>query len=320
MMEILQRLSLAGIVPVIKVADAADAVPLCRALAEGGLPVAEITFRTAAAPEAIANVSRELPHVLLGAGTVLTREQVDRAVAAGAKYIVSPGINPEVVSHCRQAGVPILPGCANPSDIEVALSLGVKTVKFFPAEALGGLPLIKALAAPYGDVSFVPTGGIGEKNLLDYLAFPKVAACGGSWMVPDSAVKAKDWEAIRGLTASAIQLMLGFELAHVGVNCDAPEAAGSTAEGFANLLGWQAKDGNSSVFVGTGLEIMKAKGRGANGHLAFRTNSLPRAKAYLEGKGYRFAEESATVKDGGKTAVIYVEGEIGGFAVHLLQK
>ena len=318
-MEMLQRLSLAGIVPVIKVEDPADAVPLCRALAEGGLPVAEITFRTAAAPEAIANVSRELPHVLLGAGTVTTAEQVDRALAAGAKYIVSPGINPEVVRYCQQVGLPIVPGCANPSDIEIALSLGVKIVKFFPAEALGGLKLIKAMAAPYGDVSFVPTGGINEKNLLDYLSFPKVAACGGSWMVPESAIKAKDWAAIRSLTASAIQLMLGFELHHVGVNCDTPAAAGSVAEGFANLLGWPMQERSMSFWVGDGIEVMKPTGRGANGHIAIRTNSLPRAKAYLEGQGHRFIEESAAVKDG-KIIAIYLEGEIGGFAVHLIQK
>ncbi|MCL2811187.1 MAG: bifunctional 4-hydroxy-2-oxoglutarate aldolase/2-dehydro-3-deoxy-phosphogluconate aldolase [Clostridia bacterium] len=284
-MEMLQRLSLAGIVPVIKVDDAADAVPLCRALAQGGLPVAEITFRTAAAPEAIANVSRELPHVLLGAGTVINGEQVDRALAAGAKYIVSPGINPEVVRHCQKVGLPIVPGCANPSDIEIALSLGVKIVKFFPAEALGGLTLIKALAGPYGDVSFVPTGGIGEKNLLEYLAFPKVAACGGSWMVPDGAIRAKDWAKIQSLTASAIQLMLGFELAHVGFNGDAPDGL---VNAFPGLLSWQEKR-----------------------CLAIRTNSLPRAKAYLEGKGYRFVEESGAT---------YLEGEMGGFAVQLLQK
>lgn len=318
-MEMLERLSLAGIVPVIKVDDAADAVPLCRALAEGGLPVAEITFRTAAAAEAIARVGRELPGVLLGAGTVLTCEQVDRAMAAGAKYIVSPGINPEMVRHCQKVGVPVLPGCANPSDIETALSLGLKTVKFFPAEAIGGLPLIKALAAPYVDVTFVPTGGISEKNLLDYLSFPKVVACGGSWMVPDAAIKAKDWAAIRELTAAAVRTMLGFELAHVGVNCDSPEGASSVAGSFGNLLCWPVKEGNSSVFVGAELEIMKAKGRGTMGHLAIRTNTLPRARAYLESRGYRFIEESANIKEG-KTLAIYAEGEIGGFAVHLLQK
>ncbi len=318
-MEMFDRLSLAGIVPVIKVDDAADAVPLCRALAEGGLPVAEITFRTAAAADAIAAVNRELPNVLLGAGTVLTCEQVDRAVAAGAKYIVAPGLNPEVVRYCQKIGVPILPGCANPSDIELALSLGLKIVKFFPAEALGGLPLIKALAAPYVDVKFVPTGGIGEKNLLDYLAFPKIVACGGSWMVPDDAIKAKDWDRIRTMTASAVQLMLGFELAHVGINSTDADTALSTTHAFSALLNWPVKEGNSSNFAGTGLEIMKSQGRGAMGHLAIRTNSLPRARAYLEGKGYRFIEESAAVKDG-KTIAIYVEGEIGGFALHLLQK
>ncbi len=318
-MEVLERLSLAGIVPVIKVDDAADAVPLCRALAEGGLPVAEITFRTAAAAEAIENVHKALPEVILGAGTVLTTEQVDRAVKAGATYIVSPGLNPEVVKHCQKVGVPILPGCANPSDIEVALGLGLKTVKFFPAEALGGLPLIKALAAPYVDMKFVPTGGVSEKNLLEYLAFPKIVACGGSWMVPDAAVKAKDWDQIRSLTASAVQLMLGFELAHVGVNCENADTSIKAARDFAALLGWPIKEGNSSNFVGTGLEIMKGAGRGKHGHLAIRTNSLPRAKAHLESRGYRFAEDSAAVKDG-KTIAVYLQDEIAGFAVHLLQK
>ena len=319
MMDMLERLSLAGIVPVIKVDDAADAVPLCRALAEGGLPVAEITFRTAAAPDAIAAVGRELPDVLLGAGTVLTCAQVDRAVAAGAKYIVSPGLNPEVVRHCQQVGVPILPGCANPSDIEVALSLGLSTVKFFPAEALGGLPLIKALAGPYVDMKFIPTGGITEKNLLEYLAFPKIRACGGSWMVPDAAIKAKDWSKIRDLAAAAVQLMLGFELAHVGVNCADADTACQTADAFGTLLQWPVKEGNSSLFAGTGIEIMKSVGRGAMGHLAIRTNSLPRAKAYLAGRGVCFIEDSLVVKDG-KPVAIYLAEPVGGFALHLLQK
>ena len=138
-MDMMEKLSLAGLVPVIKVEDAADAVPLCRALAKGGLPVAEITFRSEAAEEAIRRVHEELPEVMLGAGTVLTKEQVDRAVAAGAAYIVSPGLNREIVRYCREKKVPIIPGCANPSDIEVALEEGMKTVKFFPAEALGGI-------------------------------------------------------------------------------------------------------------------------------------------------------------------------------------
>lgn len=313
-MDMLQKLSLAGIVPVIKVDDAADAVPLCRALSDGGLPVAEITFRTAAAAEAIANVNRELPNVLLGAGTVLTCEQVDRAVAAGAKYIVSPGLNPDVVRYCQKIGIAILPGCSNPSDIETALSLGLKTVKFFPAEAIGGLPLIKALAAPYVDVTFVPTGGINEKNLLEYLSFPKILACGGSWMVPDALVKEKNWDKIRELTRSAVSLMHGFELRHIGINSQTGEEAQKTAGDFAALLGMAVKEGNSSIFVGTGFEVMKAKGRGTLGHIAIGTNSLKRARSYLESRGYRFEEASATPK------AVYLEGEIAGFAVHLLEK
>ena len=217
-MDMLKQLSLAGLVPVIKVKNAEDAVPLCRALKNGGLPVAEITFRTDAAEEAIRLVHEALPEVLLGAGTVLTCEQADRAWNAGAGYIVAPGLNPVVVKHCTEKGYPVLPGCANPSDIELALSLGLTTVKFFPSEALGGLKMIKAMSAPYGNVRFVPTGGITEKNLPEYLAFPKIAACGGSWMVPEDAIAAKDWDKIEKLAREAVQVMLGFEVKHIGIN------------------------------------------------------------------------------------------------------
>ena len=166
----LDQLALAGLIPVIKVERAEDAVPLCRALSKGGLPVAEITFRTAAAEEAIRLVHQELPEVLLGAGTVLTPEQADKAAAAGAGYIVSPGLNPRVVRHCLEKGYPILPGCSSPSDIELALELGLTAVKFFPAEALGGINMIKALLGPYGGLKLVPTGGINTQNLHDYLS------------------------------------------------------------------------------------------------------------------------------------------------------
>ena len=228
-MDIMQQLSLIGIVPVIAINDAADAVPLAQALMEGGLPCAEVTFRTAAAADAIKNMTEAFPDMIVGAGTVLTCEQVDRAVAAGAKFIVSPGLNPTTVKHCQEIGIPVCPGTANPSDIEVALSLGLKTVKFFPAEAAGGLKYIKSIAAPYVDMKFMPTGGINEKNLLDYLSFNKIICCGGSWMVPGDAVKAKDWDRIRTLTSSAVQLMLGLEIAHVGINSADEAEATDTA-------------------------------------------------------------------------------------------
>ena len=315
----IEKLSMAGIVPVIKVEDAADAVPLCRALADGGLPVAEITFRSDAAEEAIQSVHRELPDVILGAGTVLTAEQVDRAVAAGATYIVSPGINPEVVRHCQKVNVPIVPGCANPSDIEVALSLGLTTVKFFPAEALGGLNLIKAMSAPYGNVKFLPTGGVSEGNLLEYLSFNKVVACGGSWMVDQNAIAAKDRQKIETLTRNAVTLMLGLTVMHVGINSGSPEQAMKDAEALCKLLNWEIKDGNSSVFTGAGFEMMKKPFRGTHGHIAIACTDLPRAKWHLERRGFAFDEESATPKDG-KTKAIYLRDEIAGFAFHLLQK
>ncbi len=318
-MDIMDKLSLAGLVPVIKVEDACDAVPLCKALKDGGLPVAEITFRTAAAEESIKNVHEQLPDVMLGAGTVLTIDQVKRAVAAGASYIVSPGLNPAVVGYCTQNNIPILPGCSSPSDIETALSFGLDTVKFFPAEAAGGINFIKAISAPYGNMKFVPTGGISEKNLMDYLSFEKVRAAGGSWMVPSDAVRKKEWARITELTRQAVKVMLGLELKHIGINSASPERAVKDAEMFCLLTGLTLKDGNSSVFAGSEFEFMKTPFRGKNGHIALGVNSIERAKWHLEMRGFEFDEESAGVKDG-KIVAIYLKNEIAGFAVHLLKK
>lgn len=318
-MDIMEKLSLAGLVPVIAIHDAENAVPLCKALADGGLPVAEITFRTDAAEESIRRVHEALPDVILLAGTVLTTEQVDRAVKAGATAIVSPGLNPEVVRYCLEKNIPVCPGTANPSDVEVALSMGLKTVKFFPAEQAGGLKMIKAMCAPYTNMKFMPTGGINENNMLDYLAFDKVLCCGGSWMAPKDAVEAKDWDRITAITRSAVTKMLGFELQHLGINSGSEEKALRDATLMAKLLGCDVRNGNSSVFAGTGFEMVKATGRGTNGHIAIGTNSVRRAKWHLENQGYKFIEESAVIKNGKLTA-IYLEDEIGGFAIHLVQK
>ena len=295
-MDMMEQLSRIGIVPVIAINDAADAVPLAQALIDGGLPCAEVTFRTAAAADAIKNMTEAFPDMVVGAGTVLTCEQVDRAVAAGAKFIVSPGLNPTTVKHCQEIGIPVCPGTANPSDIEVALSLGLKTVKFFPAEAAGGLKYIKSIAAPYVDMKFMPTGGVNEKNLLDYLAFDKIIACGGSWMVDKEAVATKNFAKITELTRSAVKTMLGFELKHIGVNCADPEEALKVAKKFSALFGWAVKEGNSSTFAGTAVECMKAPYLGKNGHIAVGTTSVVRAKAYLESQGFEFDESTAKYK------------------------
>ncbi len=208
--KILEQIEKIGIIPVIVIERAEDAVPLAQALCKGGLPAAEVTFRTAAAKDAIKAISRECPDMLVGAGTVLTTKQADEALEAGAKFIVSPGLNPEVVKHCLDKNVPMLPGCANASDIETALSLGLTAVKFFPAEPLGGLKMIKALAAPYTGVRFMPTGGLNASNIGDYLDTPQILACGGSFMVDKKLIAKGKFDKVTELTAKAADLMLRF--------------------------------------------------------------------------------------------------------------
>ena len=207
MNEVLEKIQKIGIVPVVVLDDAKDAAPLAKALCEGGLPCAEVTFRTAAAEESIRIMSEQFPEMLVGAGTVLTTEQVDRAVAAGAKFIVSPGVNPRIVKYCVEKGILITPGCANPSDIEQALENGLDVVKFFPAEPAGGLKMIKAMAAPYVGVKFMPTGGINQNNVRDYLAYDRVLACGGSWMVKGDMVAAGEFDKIKELAKEAVEIV-----------------------------------------------------------------------------------------------------------------
>ena len=203
----LEQIRLMGIVPVVKIDDAGKAVALAEALCRGGLPCAEVTFRTGAAEEAIRRIASALPDMLVGAGTVLTPEQADKAQAAGAKFAVSPGFNPRVVKHCLANGLEIIPGCITPTEIEQALELGLECVKFFPAEQFGGLATIKALAAPYGGLQFLPTGGINAGNLREYLSFERVIACGGSWMVEAKLIDAGDFAKIEELTREAVNLV-----------------------------------------------------------------------------------------------------------------
>ena len=320
MSNILEKIGQIGIVPVIRIDRVEDAVPLAKALCEGGLPCAEITFRTDAAEESIRRITQEIPDMLVGAGTVLTIDQLDKAIAAGAKFIVSPGLNPKIVQACIDRGILITPGCSNPSDIEAALELGLTTVKFFPAEASGGLNAIKAMAAPYVNVTFMPTGGINAKNINSYLAFDRIVACGGSWMVDPALVAAGDFAAITKLTREAVQTMLGFSLMHVGINCENSAEAEATAKLFCVAFGLEYKPGNSSVFAGTAIETMKTPYLGKNGHIAFGTNSITRAYNYLKGQGIKFNEESAKYDAKGKLLAIYFAEEFGGFAIHLLQK
>ena len=195
-----------AVVPVVVLNDAKDAVPLAEALVKGGLPCAEVTFRTEAAEESIRRMSEKYPEMLVGAGTVLTTEQVDRAVDAGAKFIVSPGFDPEIVDYCLEKNIPVFPGCISPSEVAQAVKRGLKVVKFFPAEQAGGLPMLKAMAAPYPMLKFMPTGGISAKNLKEYLGFEKILCCGGSWMVKGDMIKNGEFDRIAEMTREAVEL------------------------------------------------------------------------------------------------------------------
>ena len=207
MSTVTEKISTLGVVPVVVLEDAKDAAPLAKALVEGGLPCAEVTFRTDAAEESIKIMTSEYPDMFVGAGTVLTIEQVDRAVAAGAKFIVSPGFDPEIVDYCLSKEIPIFPGCITPSEVAQAVKRGLKVVKFFPAEQFGGVATIKAMAAPYVGLKFMPTGGVSAKNLESYLSCDKIVACGGSWMVKGDLVKAVKFDEIKPMTEEAVKLV-----------------------------------------------------------------------------------------------------------------
>ena len=207
MNEVLMKIGQTGIVPVVVLNEVKDAVPLAQALINGGLACAEVTFRTDAAQQSIAEISKKFPQMFVGAGTVLTTEQVDRAVDAGAKFIVSPGFNPKVVEYCIKKGYPITPGIMTPTELEMALGFGLDVVKFFPAENAGGLKMIKAMAAPYTKMKFMPTGGINPQNVREYLLSDKILACGGSWMVKGELINSENFAEIEKLTKEASQIV-----------------------------------------------------------------------------------------------------------------
>ena len=319
MNETLEKIGKLGIIPVVKIEKAEDALPLGKALIDGDLPIAEITFRTSAAEESIKTLTRELPKLLVGAGTVLTIEQVKKAVSAGAKFIVSPGFNPGVVDYCIENSIPVTPGINNPTQIEMALERGIEVVKFFPAEASGGLSLLKSMSAPYTGIKFIPTGGIDQNNLTSYLSNKKVHACGGSWMVKVDLISSGNFAEITRLTREAVTTMLGFEFAHLGINEENKDKALNSANLLSHLFYFSVKEGATSVFADPDFEITKNQYLGKHGHIAIATNDIYRTINYLKMKGVSVLPETAKEKDG-KLKAIYLDQEVSGFAIHLLQK
>ena len=313
----IKKLYRIGIVPVVALEDAADALPLGAALKKGGVSAIEVTFRTAAAADAIRLLTREMPELLVGAGTVLTKEQADAAIEAGAKFIVSPGFQPELVSYVLSKGVPMCPGTATPGEMEQAMALGLSAVKFFPAEQNGGAPMLKALSAPYRDLLFMPTGGVKLENLRTYLALDQVFACGGTWLATKDDIKAKAFDQITARTREAVKTMLNFRIKHVGINSKDEAEAKKTATLLCSIFDFDYNDTELSVFTGSAVEVMKFMGRGSLGHVAIGADNVDRAEYYLRQRGFSFDESTRRVDASGRTTFLYLKDEIGGFAFHL---
>ena len=317
-MDVLKRLAQSGVVPVVVLEDAKDAVPTAKAMLAGGSDVMEITFRTAAAADSIKAVAQECPDMVVGAGTVINLEQCKLAVECGAKFIVSPGYDEETVAWCCDNGIPVTPGCVTPTEIMMALKHGLKVLKFFPANVYGGLSAIKSLAGPFGGVKFIPTGGVNAQNLAEFISSPYIHAVGGSWICPKADIAAGNFDKITALCKEARKTLLGFEVAHIGINTPDADAAMDVCKAFNDAFDFNVKQGNSSNFASTGVEVMKTMFKGANGHIAIRTNKMIPAIAEMERRGYELDMDS--VKDKNNIKAVYFKNEIGGFAVHLLQK
>lgn len=309
-----------GILPVINIPTIDKALPLAKALMDGGLYALEVTLRSACSLEAIKLIKETYPDMTVGAGTVLDSETVDKALEAGADFIVSPGYDAELVDYCVGKNVLITPGCVTASDIQSGVRQGLKIFKFFPAELNGGIDAIKLLSGPFATAKFIPTGGINYKNLGTYLENDKIVACGGSYMATADMIKNDDWEGITKACKKAVNISLGFELAHVGVNCQCGEEAEENAKTVSNIFRLTTKVGQSSVFSGTAVEFMKTPYYGTNGHIGFKTNSVARALAYFKKNHFEVIEESVRKDEAGKLVSAYLKNEIGGFALHVVRK
>ena len=317
-MDILERVAMAGVIPVIKIEDPAYAVPLANAIMAGGIRTIEVTVRNDTAFESIRLIHENVPGMMVGACTILTPEMVDQAQAAGADYIVAPGLNLPTVRRCKELDLPIVPGCVTPSEIQTAIDEGLKVLKFFPAGTLGGVEALKLMAGPFPGVKFVPTGGITFDNLGEYLSCKAIAACGGSFMAKADLIKANAWDQITENCRKAVNLALGFRLVHVGINHETEEEASAAAARLANLFCLPVRNCSKSVFADPYVENMKFKFYGEKGHIGFKTNSLDRAVKYLRTVGVEFNEESCQYDAAGKLTCIYLKEEVGGFAIHLV--
>ena len=309
-----------GIVPVLGLSQAETAPATAAALRAGGLPLLEVTMRAPGALDCLRAIKLADPDMLVGAGTILDVQQADQACQAGADFIVTPGFNPKVVAHCLERGVPVVPGCITPTEIEAGMELGLSTFKFFPAEPMNALAVIPQLCGPYRGIDFIPTAGITLSNLPKYLASDKIAAVGGSFMAPAEMIASHNWSGVTDLCQKAVEASLGFSLAHVGVNCTDRQESLTAAEWFADRFGFPVRAGNRSVFAGEAVECCHANFPGSHGHIAIHTLSPRRAAAYFRSRGIALRDEFRGTDANGALVAAYLAEEICGFAVHILKK
>lgn len=317
-MNVLEKIAAIGILPVIKIEDVTQAVPLAKALRDGGVNAIEVTARSEAAFDAITAIRKEFPDMAVGAGTIISTELVDRAIDAGAQYCVAPGLNLKTVSYCIGKSFPIVPGCSSTSDIEIANEVGLKTVKFFPAEANGGADALKLINGPFPKIKFIPTGGVNFDNIESYLKLKCVAACGGSYMAKADLIRAGKWDIITENCRRAVDISLGFTLAHVGINTRSKEEATQNAQLLCKLFRLKPDERSKCTFAGPYVENMNYKFYGENGHIGFKSNNLFRAVAYFESEGFELNWDSAQRNSTGELTCIYLKDEIGGFAIHVI--
>lgn len=315
--ELKTKLHNIGIVPVVKLDDAKNAVGLAKALLDGGINCAEVTFRTDAAEQSIKNIVEVYPDMFVGAGTVTNVELAKKAVSAGAKFIVSPGFNEDTVNWCITNDIPIIPGVCTPSDIEKGLAKGFDVLKFFPAEASGGVNMLNNFAGPFPNLMFMPTGGVNLGNLESYARTKNVLATGGSWMVKANLIENNEWDTITKMCKDAMLALQGFEFAHFAIEDDKNSEATISA---LSTFGLDVKRGNSSTFVSDKIEILPRLFSGEKGHIGFKCNDIERSIEYLKDKGFTPKESSFIYNDNNKLKVCYFNEEVSGFALHLVRK
>ena len=318
--DVMQAVAETGILPVINITEIETAEPLAKAILDGGIKALEITLRSEVSLQAISQITKTYPDLHILAGTVLTVEQAQAALDAGASGLVMPGYDEEIVDFAIQNNVPIVPGCITAADIQKGYKKGLRVFKFFPAECSGGLAAIKLLSGPFKGAKFLPTGGMTYDNIGSYLKESCILACGGSYMADAKLLAARNFDAITENCKRAVKISLGFELAHVGINHTSAEDSTRSAKAICALFGLELRPMNSATFAGTAVECVNANGAGTHGHVGFFTNSMDRAITYFEERGIKLNMEGAKRNKAGAITCVYLADEIAGFAFHVVSK